>query len=169
MRRREEDVDPGDREDRDSAAEQGYLWREGEEWGALKAAAARGDLDAAQLLRQPLLKLFSLPQENAVQRFGSRIGTLLAESELRPGKEESARGVALDALERAINVLNKQNVDRKQAPDEYIQTSLIQVRARTLVPEHVKSAITAFLQMTQPEEAADFKAVAAPEAMFGDK
>jgi len=74
---------------------------------------------------------------------------------------------SLDALERAINVLKKRDVDIAQAPDEYLQTSLLQIQSRTLVPTYAKDAIRAFLQLSsqrQPEEAYDGKGYAAPEA-----
>jgi cell division septum initiation protein DivIVA len=61
---------------------------------------------------------------------------------------------SIDALERAIAVLKKQNYDRKQA-------SLLQVRNLKLIPQDAKSAIEAFMQEdAQPEGLA----VSAPEA-----
>lgn len=53
----------------------------------------------------------------------------------------------LDALDRAITVLQKQQVDRPQAEE-----ALLQVKTRTLVPLATKHALTAFLQEVQPEE-----------------
>jgi len=54
---------------------------------------------------------------------------------------------SLDALTEAIAVLKKQAYDRSQT--ELAQV-LMQVRARAAVPESAKSALTAFLQQTQP-------------------
>jgi len=53
----------------------------------------------------------------------------------------------LDALDRAITVLQKQSADRSQAEE-----ALLQVSSRTLVPLAAKHALTAFLQEVQPEE-----------------
>merc|ERR1719316_1528705 len=56
---------------------------------------------------------------------------------------------SIDALERAIAVLKKQDYDRKQA------SSLIQVKALTglnLIPAHAKKVIEAFIQQDPSEE-----------------
>merc|ERR1719214_388045 len=60
---------------------------------------------------------------------------------------------SIDALERAIGVLKKQDHDRKQA-------ALLQVSAQTLIPEDAKRTIESFLAQ-DPDEGL---AVSAPEA-----
>merc|ERR1719178_560630 len=60
---------------------------------------------------------------------------------------------SIDALERAIGVLKKQDHDRKQA-------ALLQVSAQSLIPEDAKRTIEAFLAQ-DPDEGL---AVSAPEA-----
>jgi len=70
---------------------------------------------------------------------------------------------SVDALERAIAVLKKQNYDRKQkAPEK--EEALLQVSALTslsLIPGEAKRAIEAFVQQDQDD---DGLAVSAPEA-----
>merc|ERR1719473_2403567 len=56
---------------------------------------------------------------------------------------------SLDALERAIAVLMKQNYDR---PQELVQTSLLQLAEHKLVPEYARRAIGAFLQTSDPDD-----------------
>jgi len=56
---------------------------------------------------------------------------------------------SLDALEGAINVLKKQNVDRAQA--DLVQESLLQVQKLRLVPFTTKRALTSFLQQDPTE------------------
>merc|ERR1719160_1322920 len=65
-------------------------------------------------------------------------------------------GETLDAIDRAIVVLKERAADIPQA--------LLQVSDRQNVPQEARRAITAFLQMTQPEESYDGMVVAAPEA-----
>merc|ERR1719487_1636549 len=61
---------------------------------------------------------------------------------------------SLDALDRAINVLQKQNFDRKQAADA---ASLLQLSTNTMLPARARELIKVFLQMGQePEGGKDF-------------
>jgi len=62
----------------------------------------------------------------------------------------------VDALERAIRVLGKQNYDRKQAAE-----ALLQVTSFTSIPETVQRTVAAFLEMQTGQ---DFITAEAPEA-----
>jgi len=55
---------------------------------------------------------------------------------------------SIDALERAIPVIKSQDFDRKQSHVSLLQLSVLQKSA--LVPDGVKSALTAFLQAQEP-------------------
>jgi len=63
---------------------------------------------------------------------------------------------SVDALERAINVLSKQNYDRKQASE-----ALLQLSKSPKLPEHARRTVAAFLEMTSGD---DFLSREAPEA-----
>jgi len=141
----------------EQAAKANEISEEKEQIEALGAAIMKANADAAQLGKEIADLNNELDQNTA---------TLKAQTEERKAEnEENMAALAdydesLDAIDRAINVLSKQNFDRKQDA-----ASLIQLSSSTMLPQRAKQLIKVFLQMEQPEEGEEgYMGYEAPEA-----
>jgi len=117
----------------------------------LKADIEKAISDAASLTK----KIAELDEDLSVWKGDIKAATKVREIEKADYDEmHKDYSESVDALERAIGVLKKQDHDRKQS-------ALLQVSAQSMIPAEAKRTIDAFLAMDGPDEGL---AVSAPEA-----